>query len=361
MCELCAPQLTRRKALKTGGMSAIAFASGWRPKRSLTSTDDDVEVMSGLRIRPRSAWASTDLVPGPLLEEHDVRFLLVHHTATPSDYRQDEVADTIRQIFHFHTGPEKRWPDVCYNFLIDRYGTVWEARSGSISRAITADATGGSQGFAQLVCLIGDFTSVMPTDEALSTLAHVLAWLADRHGVDTSPHAQVSFESRGSNRWPTGSIVTTATIAGHRDVSSTACPGDTFYPFVRDSLAEVVTKQRTRSTAPTIPPALSTASTASVPTSAETTMIPPVPNPSPVLPEAEAALESQPASHTGPRVGGDSLRSAELILGAVLIASGITGVITMRYRSIDRSLKSSPSPNQDTQFEGPGPRDRGTS
>jgi N-acetylmuramoyl-L-alanine amidase len=349
MCELCAPQLTRRNALKAGGVSAIGLASGWRPKRPLTSASDDVEVTSGLRIRPRSAWASADLVPGRLVAEQDVRFLLVHHTATSSDYQQDEVADTIRQIFRFHTGPEKRWPDVCYNFLIDRYGTVWEARSGSISGAVTVDATGGSQGFAQLVCLIGDFTSVMPTDEALTSLAHVLAWLADRHGVDTSPHVQVSFESRGSNRWPRGINVTTATIAGHRDMSSTACPGDTFYPFVRDNLAEAVTKYRTESTAPSIPTSSAAASAASDPLATEATMVPSVSNPSPVTPEEAVAPELQPPPPTGSRVGDKRLGSAELVLGAALIVSGITGVVTLRHRSRGRSLNGSLAPNDETQ------------
>ncbi len=114
---------------------------------------------------------------------------------------------------------------------------MFEARAGSLGGAVVADATGGSQGFAQLVCLLGDFTNTMPSNEAITSLTRVLAWLADRHGVATTPGSIVSFISRGSNKWPAGTEVTAATISGHRDMSETTCPGDTFYPFVRDALS----------------------------------------------------------------------------------------------------------------------------
>jgi hypothetical protein len=57
----------------------------------------------------------------------------------------------------------------------------------------------------------------------------VLAWLADRHQIDTTPGAQVTITSRGSQRWPRGAKVTTHTIAPHRAMSYTGCPGDTLY------------------------------------------------------------------------------------------------------------------------------------
>jgi len=40
---------------------------------------------------------------------------------------------------------------------------VWEDRTGSLDGPVMASATGGSQGFAQLVCMVGDFTRVLPT------------------------------------------------------------------------------------------------------------------------------------------------------------------------------------------------------
>ena len=111
---------------------------------------------------------------------------------------------------------------------------MWEGRAGALTGPVVADATGGSQGFAQLICLLGDFTSQLPTAAALDALVMMLAWLAGRYRIDISPGATASFISRGSQRWSAGTPITTSTIAGHRDMSYTACPGDALYPTLPD-------------------------------------------------------------------------------------------------------------------------------
>jgi uncharacterized protein with LGFP repeats len=247
MCEVCGtepvgvPKVSRRAVI--GAMVGAplllgARTNGARPAPKI-AIGEPVPVAPGLFIQPRDAWARGDMPPlGPMAPE-DVKFLIVHHTATGNTYGPEQSAEMVRGVYHAQT-TEKGWPDTCYNFLIDRFGGVWEGRAGSLAGPVTVDATGGSQGFAQLVCLIGDFTSVMPTNETLASLQKTLAWLAGRSGVSTDPAARVSFTSRGSNKWPAGTAITTPTIVGHREMSATACPGDTFYPFVRDLLPGMV-------------------------------------------------------------------------------------------------------------------------
>ena len=155
---------------------------------------------------------------------------LVHHTASPSSYRS--ARDLIRGTYSFHTSAAKGWPDVCYEFFVGHDGDVWEGRAGSLAGPVVADATGGSQGFAQLVCLLGDFTAAPPTPAALDALTSVLAWLSRRDGIDVAPGASTTFISRGSDKWPAGAVVTTPTIAGHRDMTYTACPGNAMYPLL---------------------------------------------------------------------------------------------------------------------------------
>jgi hypothetical protein len=87
--------------------------------------------------------------------------------------------------------------------------------------------------------MLGDFTSVVPTPQAQASLVKVLAWLGDRSRIDTRPGATTSFISRGSQRWAAGTRVTTRTIAGHRDMSYTSCPGDSFYPQIARLPAKV--------------------------------------------------------------------------------------------------------------------------
>lgn len=183
--------------------------------------------------------------------ESDVRFLLVHHTATPNVDKEEDVIPRLRNIHGFHTG-EKGWPDIAYNFLIDRQGRIWEGRAGSREHAldgegttVRGDATGGSQGFAILCCLLGDFAAERPTREAVDSLIKLLAWLADIYALDTSPGTTTEFVSRGSSRHPQGSLVEARTISGHREMSGTTCPGDVLFDMLTTEIPDGVNALRT--------------------------------------------------------------------------------------------------------------------
>jgi len=192
---------------------------------------------------------------------------LVHHTASGNRYNAGDVPDLLRGFYAFHTGPDKNWPDVAYNFFVDRHGTIWEGRTGSLAGPVRPDATGGSQGFAQLGCFVGDHQAEAPTDAARLAMIALLAALADTYGIETAPGSTAAFVSRGSNRWAAGSSVTTTTIAGHRDMSQTACPGDAAYDLVQTVFPTEVTALRAPSTAPpvttTAPPSPPSPGTAS--------------------------------------------------------------------------------------------------
>lgn len=185
-------------------------------------------------IHPRADWATGRPAKKRLARE-DVRFLLVHHTQTPNVERPASIPGRLRGMYDFHTG-EKGWPDLAYNFLVDPFGGIWEGRTGSLAGPVRGDATGGSQGYAQLCCFIGDHTSTPPTPEAMAAMGSLLGWLASRYAVDLAPGRRVTFVSRGSNRWPRGRRVSTDPIAGHRDMSLTQCPGDALYPLVGSRL-----------------------------------------------------------------------------------------------------------------------------
>lgn len=255
MCDVCC---SRRELLVGGSLAAaaagIASAFGKTVHADslmgsvahapvLLPAIPPVNVAPGLDIYPRDAWGA-DLPPkGPIISPEDVRFLLIHHTAT-SNNPEGGAISVLRQTYGYQTGPAKNWPDVCYEFFVDRDGLVYEGRMGALAGPVVADATGGSQGFAQLVCLIGNFTSVLPTVAQRASLVRTLAWLADRHSLDTTPGATATFVSRGSNKFKKGVNVTVKTVSGHRDASATACPGDKFYPVVRDQMQALVTAER---------------------------------------------------------------------------------------------------------------------
>ena len=255
MCEQCLPATasepsgySRRSIFQAVGAGSVLLAgrrlNGGRSPDRRSRPAVASEVAPGLEILPRTAWAGNGNLPVRAMPPEEVRFMLVHHTASSNNYQPDGVASILLGAYRFHVSAEKGFADISYNFLIDRFGRVWEGRAGSVDGPVTVDATGGSQGFAQLVCLIGDFTSELPTPEAFDALTRTLAWMADRYGVDTTPGATVEFVSRGSNRWSAGENVVGSTISGHRDMSATACPGDLFYPTVHNDIQQIVTTFR---------------------------------------------------------------------------------------------------------------------
>lgn len=240
----------------------------------------------GIVINPRSTWGA-DLPPKGALTAEDVKFLIVHHSASHNGHRPEDVPEILRNWFHFHTGPERGFPDIAYNFVIDSGGGIWEGRQGSLDGPIAGSATGGNQGFTQLVCLIGDTSLAPASPAARSSLVALLAWLADRYGVSTADGAEVTFVSRGSNRHPSGATVTTPTIAGHRDMSQTSCPGDGLYGYVTGSLRADVeaarggspsppsTQAPTPTTTTTAPTTTTTAPTTTTTVPPHTTTVPP--------------------------------------------------------------------------------------
>jgi len=269
-------------------------------------------------IRPREEWAQGLAPTGSLAPEEDVRFLLVHHTATPNSSPDSSVAQ-LRSFYRYHTG-SKDWPDIAYNFLIDSGGQIWEGRAGSLAGPIRGDATGGNQGFSQLCCFIGDFTSVPPSPAAIESMTRLLAWLADRHAVSLAPGASVTFTSRGSNRWPKGETVTTDPIAGHRDMSLTTCPGDAAYALIGATLLPVA-RSLTLAAAPSPTLAPPSTSASSAPSA---------------TPQAPSSAVASPAS--GERAGGGStgMRESLLAAGTAVAIGGLAFILRRRMTLMGR-------------------------
>lgn len=186
-------------------------------------TGSALAVADGLDIHPRSDWGA-DLPPKGFIPTEEVKFLLVHHSA--SSFNNSNPRSVIRSIYAFHTGSEKRWQDVAYNFFIAPDGSVWEGRAGSLDGPVEASATGGNQGFSQLVCFLGNHVATPPTRAAQDSLVRTLAWLAGRYDLGTYRDASTTFVSRGSNKFRAGETITTPVISPHRAVTFTACPGD---------------------------------------------------------------------------------------------------------------------------------------
>ena len=115
------------------------------------------------KIVPRSGWkADEKIVRAAPRYAPVLRFAVVHHTAGSSAYRPEESAAIVRGIELYHV-KANGWNDIGYNFLVDRYGQVFEGRGGGMQRnVIGAHAEGFNTGSVG-IAVIGTYSGKAPT------------------------------------------------------------------------------------------------------------------------------------------------------------------------------------------------------
>jgi hypothetical protein len=175
----------------------------------------------------RLSWGANEAIRrGPPRYAAKVQFALVHHTAGSNSYSAAQSAAIVRGIQTYHV-KGNGWDDIGYNFLVDRYGQVFEGRYGGVDRnVIGAHAEGFNTGSAG-VAVLGTYGSAAPSAAARAALENLLAWRLDVAHVD--PLSMVTWTSGGNARFPLGVPVLLRAVSGHRDTGFTSCPGAAFY------------------------------------------------------------------------------------------------------------------------------------
>jgi flagellar hook assembly protein FlgD len=186
----------------------------------------------------RSQWgADESIVRARPYYAARVRFAVVHHTAGTNSYTAAESAAIVRGIQRYHV-LANGWNDIGYNFLVDKYGQVFEGRGGGIDRNVVGAHAQGFNTGSTGVSILGTYSSSPISRAARSALVRLLAWRLDVAHVD--PLRRLSWISGGNPKYPAGTAVSLRTISGHRDTGPTACPGNALYaqlPGIRSSVA----------------------------------------------------------------------------------------------------------------------------
>ncbi len=153
--------------------------------------------------------------------------VFLHHTAGSNSYTRSQAPGIIRGYLTYHT-KSRGWCDLGYNFLVDKYGVIYEGRAGSIDRAITGAHASGFNSSTIGISVLGTYGSTAPSTDAQKSVQRVIAWKANQYGF--SPTGKMTLTSGGgSSRYPAGRSVSLNVVAGHRDTGYTECPGDAFY------------------------------------------------------------------------------------------------------------------------------------
>jgi hypothetical protein len=180
-------------------------------------------------IVPREAWGAEQCgAPRTDPSYGTVQMAVVHHTDSANDYRPQDSAAIVLAICRYHRDV-KGWHDIGYNFLVDRYGQVFEGRAGGIDEAVIGAHAQGYNAVSTGVANIGTFTGVAQTAAAVHATAQLLAWKLSLHGAPVQGSVTVLSGGGASNRYPAGAPVTLQRISAHRDVDSTDCPGNALY------------------------------------------------------------------------------------------------------------------------------------
>jgi hypothetical protein len=178
-------------------------------------------------IHPRSSWSARAPKVAPSYAS-SLRLAVVHHTAGVNNYSSAQVPSLLRGVQAYHMDANG-WNDIGYNFAVDRFGRIWEARAGGVTRAVIGGHARGFNTGSTGVVVLGNFDSAAPSAAAVRAVGTVLAWKLAVHDAD--PRSAVAFRAgEGSPRYAPGSVVVLNRIVGHRDVGLTACPGANLYP-----------------------------------------------------------------------------------------------------------------------------------
>lgn len=146
----------------------------------------------------RDAWGARPARAGG--KPHTITRMTLHHEAVVLGDNRN-APGRLRQDQRYHQD-QKGWVDIAYHVGIDRDGNIYELRTPQIAgdTAMDYDTTGHF-----LVLCEGDFDQEVVSEAQLHSAALAFAWATQTFHIATD------------------------TLAGHRDLASTSCPGANLY------------------------------------------------------------------------------------------------------------------------------------
>ena len=194
-------------------------------------------------IYTRAQWGADESWRTGRPENNVPKGIVIHHTADTNNYTADMVPGMLRSMYRYAT-KTLGWDDIAYNFIIDRWGRIWQGRAWLYPEQPVfpaAQLSNNDRGVG--VSMLGNYESEVLSSSARSSLVKLLAWKASLHGIN--PLGTTSWYNNKTDRYES-----MPTINGHRDHYYTACPGANLYPLIPAIRREVAAAMGSGSSTP---------------------------------------------------------------------------------------------------------------
>ena len=198
----------------TGGVAqpAIISRAAWGADESLRS------------------WNGADCAVPKI--DSTVKAAVIHHTAGSNSYTAAQSASIVRGIYAYHV-QGNGWCDIGYNFLVDKYGQIFEGRFGGIRLPVHgAHATSWNTDTVGVSFMMNSST-MDATPASIAAAESVLAW-------------KLGNNYRTPNGWTALVGASIPVMFGHRDVMQTDCPGTNLYARMQQLRDESTARIGTR-------------------------------------------------------------------------------------------------------------------
>ena len=209
-----------------------------------TSSADSVQPAPGAAsaatakpaIYTRAQWGANEGLrrAGPSYGTIQVGF--VHHTDSANNYSSASVPAMIRGMYAYHV-QTLGWSDIGYNFLVDRFGRIWEGRYGGMDKPVVGAQTLNYNAVSMGVSAIGQYDVAAVPQAMTNAFKAVFAWKFDLVRIPATGTGPVVAYGKHLQR-----------VSGHRDAYSTACPGRYLYaklPEIRSGAAAIMAASAT--------------------------------------------------------------------------------------------------------------------
>jgi N-acetylmuramoyl-L-alanine amidase len=190
--------INRRHLLRLAGGAGLASMVGACSSAATSTTSVRLTSATSAPLLCRDAWGARPARAGG--KRHTITRMTLHHEAVVLGDNSN-APGRLRQDQRYHQD-QKGWVDIAYHVGVDRNGNIYELRDTAIAgdTATDYDTTGHF-----LVLCEGDFDQEAVSEAQLHGAAQAFAWAAQNFRIATS------------------------TLAGHRDLAQTSCPGANLY------------------------------------------------------------------------------------------------------------------------------------